>query len=65
MRFLFLLILIANVIVLAYGQGFFGTPPNEAGRDPHMLTLQQNPAIVTLGQPIEGNQAAAGNRPQP
>lgn len=50
MRFVFLLVLIANVVVLAYGQGFFGTPPSEQGRDPHVLT-QRNQQAVIPGEP--------------
>lgn len=51
MRFLFLLIVIANGALFLYGQGFFGTPPAEQGRDPRPLT-QRNQAAVTLGTPI-------------
>lgn len=51
MRFLLLLILIANGTLFLYGQGFFGTPPAEQGRNPHPLS-QRNQAAVTLGTPI-------------
>ena len=51
MRFLLLLTVIINGVLFLYGQGFFGTPPAEQGRDPHPLT-QRNQAAVTLGAPI-------------
>jgi hypothetical protein len=55
MRFLFLLVLVANVALLAYGQGFFGVPPNEQGRQPR--TLQENhQAAISLGTPLETRQ---------
>lgn len=51
MRFLLLLILIANGVLFIYGQGFFGTPPAEQGRDPRPLS-QRNQAAITLGTPL-------------
>ncbi len=63
MRFLFLLILIANIIILAYGQGFLGNPPSEEGRDSHMLLTQKSPESVTLGVPSDGTQPAPGAAP--
>jgi len=53
MRFLFLLVLIANVAALAWGQGFFGTPPSEQGRQPRQLLQQTGENTVTLGAPLE------------
>jgi hypothetical protein len=53
MRFLFLLVLIANVAVLAWGQGFFGAPPSEQGRQPRQLLQQTGTNAVTLGAPLE------------
>lgn len=32
MKYIALLFLTANVVLLAYGQGFFGVPPSEYGR---------------------------------
>lgn len=55
MRFLFLVVFIANVAVLAYGQGFFGTPPSEQGREPRQLS-QRNQLSVTLGEPLAADQ---------
>ncbi|WP_199171698.1 hypothetical protein [Pollutimonas nitritireducens] len=55
MRFLFLIVLIANVGALAYGQGFFGTPPSERGREPRQLS-ERNQQAITLGQPLEPGQ---------
>lgn len=51
MRFLLLLILLANAALFIYGQGFFGTPPAEQGRDPRPLS-QRNQAAITLGTPL-------------
>lgn len=51
MRFLFLIVLVANVAALAFGQGFFGTPPSEQGRDPRQLS-ERNQFAVTLGAPL-------------
>lgn len=50
MRFIFLLIVIANVVLLAYGQGFFGTPPAEQGREPHHLNERNQQAVIP-GEP--------------
>ena len=57
MRLLFFLIVLVNIIVLAYGQGFFGAPPSEVGREPRMLMMQRNPEAVTLGAPLTPEQA--------
>ncbi|OWT53969.1 hypothetical protein [Candidimonas nitroreducens] len=57
MRLLFFLIVLLNIVVLAYGQGFFGTPPSEQGREPRMLMMQRNPQAVTLGAPLTPEQA--------
>lgn len=51
MRFLFFLVLLANVAVLAYGQGFMGPPPSEEGRTPRLLS-ERNQHIVELGAPV-------------
>jgi hypothetical protein len=77
MRLLFFLIVLVNIVVLAYGQGFFGAPPSEKGREPRMLMMQRNPEAVTLGAPLTPEQAraaqaapadpapSAGRTPQP
>jgi len=49
MRFLFLLVLLANVAVLAYGQGFMGPPPSEQGRTPRLLS-ERNQHVVQFGE---------------
>ncbi len=51
MRFLLTLAVIANLALLAYGQGFFGPPPAEQGRTPRPLS-QRNQQMLTLGAPI-------------
>ena len=50
MRFIFMIIFLANVAVLALGQGFFGVPPSEKGREPRALSERNQHAIV-LGTP--------------
>lgn len=50
MRLLFILILVANVALLAFGQGFFGTPPSEQGREPRQFA-QRNQDAIQLGTP--------------
>lgn len=50
MRFLFVLIVIINLGLLAYGQGFFGTPPAEQGRAGQVL-VQRNAHLVVPGAP--------------
>lgn len=51
MRLLLLLIVVVNLGLLAYGQGYFGVPPGEVGR-----TLIQRPPIsthlITVGEPV-------------
>lgn len=51
MRITFLIVVIANVVLLAYGQGFFGTPPAEQGRTPHAALDQRNEQAVIPGDP--------------
>ncbi len=46
MRFVFLLVLTANIVLLAYGQGFFGPPPAESGRDPQFLNQRNHHAVI-------------------
>jgi hypothetical protein len=55
MRFIFLIVFMANVAVLAYGQGFFGTPPSEQGREPRQLS-ERNQHAITLGKPLAAGQ---------
>ena len=50
MRFLFFFVLLANVAVLAFGQGFMGPPPSEEGRMPRQLS-ERNQHIVEFGTP--------------
>ncbi len=44
-----------NVALLAYGQGFFGTPPSERGREPRQLS-ERNQHTITLGAPLAAGQ---------
>lgn len=55
MRFLFLLILLANVALFAYGQGIFGSPPSERGRNPRPLQ-QDHQTAITLAPPLPTQQ---------
>ncbi|NYT64601.1 hypothetical protein H0A58_01295 [Alcaligenaceae bacterium] len=54
MRVVFFIILIANIALLAWGQGFFGTPPSEQGREPRFLT-ERNQQAITIGAPVPAN----------
>ena len=58
MRSLFLIVLLANIALLAFGQGFFGTPPSEEGREHRMLS-ERNQQAVVLGEPRAQMQPAA------
>ncbi|MGB3835637.1 hypothetical protein [Castellaniella sp.] len=51
MRFLLTLAVVANVAVLAYGQGFFGSPPADAGRTPRPLS-QRNQQVLIVATPL-------------
>lgn len=51
MRVVFFITLIANVALLAWGQGFFGTPPSEQGREPRFLN-ERNQQAITVGAPL-------------
>lgn len=57
MRLLFILILLANVVILAFGQGFFGTPPSEQGREPRQFS-QRNQDAIQLGAPTHPEPAS-------
>lgn len=48
MRLLFIAVLLANVALLAFGQGFMGTPPSEEGRTPRLLS-ERNQHVVQFG----------------
>lgn len=50
MRFLFLAIVIANLAVLALGQGVFGQPPHASGMQINPPS-EVNPQAVRLGTP--------------
>ncbi|AEC21793.1 hypothetical protein PT7_3253 [Pusillimonas sp. T7-7] len=50
MRVLFLVVLLANLGVLAFGQGFFGPTPIEQGREARLLS-ERNQQAVQLGEP--------------
>jgi hypothetical protein len=51
MRLLFVFVLLLNLGLLAWGQGFFGVPPADQGREFRML-LERNEQAVGLGQPL-------------
>lgn len=50
MKTTFFIVLIANLVLLVYGMGFFGVPPSEVGRDPQILN-QRNQHAVIIGTP--------------
>ncbi|MFA5665113.1 hypothetical protein [Castellaniella sp.] len=58
MRFLLTLALIANLGLLAYGQGVFGPAPIDQGRNPRPLS-QRNQQALTVGTARLANSTAA------
>lgn len=58
MRFLFLLIVVANIAVFALGQGVFGQAPFYQGLQVNQ-PKEINAQTVRLGQPQTPGQAAA------
>lgn len=50
MRILVLLVLLANLFLLAYGQGFFGVAPHDIGRTPSPKPFF-NHANIHVGPP--------------
>ncbi|NYT78480.1 hypothetical protein H0A71_15920 [Alcaligenaceae bacterium] len=62
MRSLFLVIVLANLAVLALGQGFFGPPPSEQGRQPRQLS-ERNQFSITLNAPLPPSQTPSGQTP--
>ena len=50
MRFLLFLIVVVNVGLFAYGQGYFGVTPSEQGRSAAQY-VPVNSDIVTVGEP--------------
>lgn len=51
MRLLFVFVLLLNLGLLAWGQGFVGARPVDQGRESRML-LERNEQAVGLGQPV-------------
>ena len=51
MRSLFLILLLANLAVAAYGEGMFGPPPSEQGRESRRLSERQQHSIA-IGEPL-------------
>jgi hypothetical protein len=60
MRFLFLAIVIANLAVLALGEGVFGQPPHASGMQINPPS-EVNPQAVRLGTPA--SDAGSPNAP--
>ena len=50
MRTLFLIVLLANLALLAFGQGLLGNRPSEQGREPRILS-ERNQQTILLGEP--------------
>lgn len=46
MRFVFVLVVLVNLGLLAWGQGFFGVPPAEQGRELRLLSERNEQAVV-------------------
>jgi len=54
MRVVFLVFLIANVLLLAFGRQWLGiAPPEQVGRDPERVTQQVRPDAISLGTPVD------------
>ena len=54
MRVVFVVFLIANVLLLAFGRQWLGiAPPEQAGRDPERVTQQVRPDAIRLGAPVD------------
>jgi len=54
MRVVFVVFLIANVLLLAFGRQWLGiAPPAQAGRDPERVTQQVRPDAISLGAPVD------------
>ncbi len=51
MRLLLLLIVVVNLGLFAFGRGFFGVPPSEAGRSGPLFS-PLNAEHVVLGEPV-------------
>lgn len=49
MRFVFVLVVLVNLGLLGWGQGFFGVPPAEQGRELRLLS-ERNEQAVVIGQ---------------
>lgn len=50
MRLIFFLIVLLNLALFAYGQGFFGVAPSELGRE-YRQFQERNPEKIKLGVP--------------
>jgi len=48
MKFIFISLVVINVAMFGLGQGWFGTPRAEAGRNPAMLQQQLNATQLTV-----------------
>lgn len=59
MRFLFLALVIANLAVLALGQGVFGQPPHASGMQINPPS-EVNPQAVRLGTPATSDAGSPG-----
>lgn len=50
-KFIISVCVVINIIVLAYGQGFFGTPPSELGRTVSPA-IPINTNAIAVGPPL-------------
>ncbi|QEI08607.1 SPOR domain-containing protein [Pigmentiphaga aceris] len=54
MRVVFVVFLLANVLLLAFGRQWLGiAPPAQSGRDPERITQQVRPDAIRLGTPVD------------
>jgi len=50
MKIFFAILVVANVLVYGFGDGWFGHTRSEAGRSPAMMSSQLNPEALTVSQ---------------
>jgi hypothetical protein len=73
MRILFAVLLIANVVLFGFDQGWFGHAPSQRGREPERLNEEIRPDSITVPRMAGINataspatpDAAAPSRPEP
>ncbi|MCK9507274.1 MAG: SPOR domain-containing protein [Pigmentiphaga sp.] len=65
MRIFFVLLVLANLALFAAGQGFFGPPPAERGRDPERLLMELHPETIHVPNDLERQTSINAPTPAP